>query len=233
MGLIDWFKGIKKSEKKSELKKSFEKSERTLTIQKSEDLNPPPEIYSPTVEHPLLTIQDRISKLEEIYRSMNEKIDKKLATKEDSESIRLLVGQNLDKSEQIMGNLDNLDKKLVLLEGTKGELTRKIDTSTYELTQDLGKLQQVERSIKLLEADKRILEALGRDELSTIELSAKVGYTRQYLWGRLKQMQDDGLVTSFKTGRQTKYTKVKGKEASVDATSDNSLDVLDYMSHDM
>jgi len=165
---------------------------------------------------------------------ISEKIDKKVATREDTDELKVLVGQTLDKSNDIIGNITNLDRKLALLDGKKEELTRKIDTSTYELTQDLSNLQNVERSIKLLEADKKILEVLGDKELSTIELSEKLSYTRQYLWGRLKQMQADGLVTSFKSGRQTKYIKNKDKlnDMTNNTSNDIPLDVLDYMSHD-
>jgi uncharacterized membrane protein len=206
MGLFDWFKKDKKE--RSGLRKAFEEkreSERTVTIQKSESLPAMEHVYTPTVEHPLLSIQDKMTKLEEIYRSLNEKVDKKLATKEDVTEMRGMLSESLEKSESIMGGINDLDKKIVLFEGRKSELTRKIDTSNYELTQDLGELKQVERTLKLLEADKKVLGVLDSGELSTIELSEKVGYSRQYLWGRLKQMENNGLVKSFKTGRQTKY----------------------------
>lgn len=231
MGLLDFFrkKEKEKSEnkkKKSDFRKAMEdqKSERTVSIQKSESLNiPKEEIYSPTFEHPLLTMQDKLVRIEELYRSLNERVEKQLATKEDvrvlasKEDVRVLankedlkdieekISESLEKSESIIGGLDNLERKIGLLEQKKQDLSERIDSTTYELTKDLGELEEVEKTINLLEADKKILDILKSKKLSTIELSEELGYTRQYLWGRLKRMQDQDLVESFKEGRQTKY----------------------------
>jgi uncharacterized membrane protein len=202
MGLIEWIgKRVKRKEKKKQ------KSERTKTVTKSESLGLEGEkVYSPSIEHPLLTIQDRIARLEEIYRSLNEKIEHKVATREDVEKVRVIVENNSIKEDAILGRVKDLKGELARLEEKKRELTRKVDVSTEELTQNLRELKSVEESIDLLETDKKVLDALKERDSSTIELSESLGYTRQYLWGRLKHLQTAGLVESKKVGRQTKYS---------------------------
>ena len=211
MGLREWLKkkfGKRKSEK-SELRKAFEKkrkSERTVTLRKSESLPMPEQVvYSPAVEHPLLTIQDKISRLEEIYKGLSERIERRVATKEDVKEVKELIKEGLEKEENILVGINKLDDRMEQLERKKRELTQKVSTKSQELAEDVKQLEKVERELLLLETDKKILETLSREPLSTIELSEKLGYTRQYLWSRLKEMEKHGLIKKRREGRKTKY----------------------------
>lgn len=171
--------------------------------EKSESLYPP-DTMTPPVEHPLLTIQDKVSRLEEIYRHLDEKVEL-LATKEDAAEIKEMVSEGLVRGDDLIGMVSGIEERIRSLQEQKRELTHKIDASTMELTQNIGEVNRVERELELLRIDKKIVDSLKDEEMSTIELSKRLGYTRQHLWGRLKQLQEEGLVKSFKVGRQTKY----------------------------
>jgi len=65
---------------------------------------------------------------------------------------------------------------------------------------------------------KQLLDTLRKNPSSTIELTTKLGFTRQYIWERLKTLQTAGLVTKVKKGRQTKYSVSKPINTSTDIT---------------
>ncbi|MCD6523023.1 MAG: winged helix-turn-helix transcriptional regulator [Candidatus Diapherotrites archaeon] len=224
MGFLSWLLKKKRSEeKKNEEEPLKHRKEEEIQVNKKkelisgikeqtialESLNAPEQrVYSPAVEHPLLTIQDRISKLEELYRSINEKLDvigEDMAKKHDLEDIKALINEDIVKEDRILSGIVDINDRIRELEERKAELTRQIDNTTRQLTQDITELTHVEQTIELLEADKKILDALAKEELSTLELVDRVGYTRQYIWERLKALQEAGYVRSIKKGRRTKY----------------------------
>jgi len=204
MGLLDWFRRIKKG--RVETIEKIGKSESSGLNSKSESSQE--SMLVPPVEHPLLTIQDKISKLEEIYRRLDEKVDQ-LATREDAEEIKDMLSESLERGGDLAAVVSRIEERVEFLQEQKRELTRKIDVSTVELTQNLERLSRVEKELELLKIDQDILNSLKEQEMSTIELSKKLGYTRQHLWGRLKRLQEAGIVESFKEGRQTKYRVLK------------------------
>ncbi|MBN3037319.1 MAG: winged helix-turn-helix transcriptional regulator [Candidatus Diapherotrites archaeon] len=172
---------------------------------------PEEQVYSPTVEHPLLTIQDRISKLEETYRSMSHKIDNidvKVATKYDIDELKAIMSEEVMKDDKILDSVTSIDQKIDLLGELKRQLTRQIGQTTNELTHELTQLTHVETGLELLAAHKQLIDALEAEPLSTIELTKRIGFTRQYLWERIKELKDAGYVRSIKQGRQTKYKLV-------------------------
>ena len=224
MGFLSWLLKKKRSEeKKNEEEPLKHRKEEEIQVNKKkelisgikeqtialESLNAPEQrVYSPAVEHPLLTIQDRISKLGELYRSINEKLDvigEDMAKKHDLEDIKALINEDIVKEDRILSGIVDINDRIRELEERKAELTRQIDNTTRQLTQDITELTHVEQTIELLEADKKILDALAKEELSTLELVDRVGYTRQYIWERLKALQEAGYVRSIKKGRRTKY----------------------------
>ena len=171
-------------------------------------LSEEPKVYSPAVEHPLLTIQDRISKLEDIYRSLNDKlavIDGKVATKTDVGEIKALVHDDLLKGDMVLMGIDRLGDRLESLRKVRNELTRQVDETTRQLTRKEELLESVGSEIELLECDQNILNALKTADKSTIELAKELSLTRQYIWGRLRELQLLGYVSSVKKGRKTKY----------------------------
>ncbi|MCK4327211.1 MAG: winged helix-turn-helix transcriptional regulator [Candidatus Diapherotrites archaeon] len=223
MGMFDF---LRKKSKKTKAKPTLEESELKKTLSKRhEQKNTPeatmlmesmevqaPRVYSPAVEHPLLTIQDRISKLEEIYKSMNDRvivIDGKVATKQDIDDLKAMVHEDISKGDRVLVGIDGLGDKLEDLRATRGELTRQVDTSRHELTRQVKALDEIDEKIDLLECDEKIINALGESELSTIGLAEEIGLTRQYIWGRLKALQAAGYVESVKSGRKTKYRLLK------------------------
>ena len=219
MGLFDFLKAKDKKQKQkpepveSELKKAL--SERTEQRNSAENTVmmetlevEAPKVYSPAVDHPLLTIQDRISKLEEIYRTMSDRIvimDGKVATKQDIDDLKAMVHEDLARGGDILTGIDNLGGQLGELKKARAELTRQVDTSKEQLTRQVDTLEKIDQKIELLECDQRIIEALREGGMSTIGLASKIGLTRQYIWGRLKALQKAGYVKSVKTGRKTKY----------------------------
>ncbi len=171
-----------------------------------------PQVYSPSVEHPLLTIQDRMTKLEEIYKSLNDRIiiiDGKVATKQDVDDLKSMLHEDLMQGDRMLSGIENLGNRLDSLRKVRDELTRQVDTSKDELTRKETVLDQVKTEIELMECDEKILEALSKGDASTIELSEKLDLTRQYIWGRLKELQSADYVKSVKSGRQTKYHLLK------------------------
>lgn len=223
MGLLDFL--FKKSKKKgdkmelesSELKKSLGEryeqdsgSEKTVILEKM--VSEEPKVYSPAVEHPLLTIQDRISKLEEIYKSLNDKIvviDGKVATKQDIDDLKAMVHEDLARGGDILAGIEGLGDRLESLRKVRSELTRQVDASRDELTRKVDTLDQIDKEIELLECDQKIIESLKQGDKSTIELSKELGLTRQYIWGRMKALQAGKYVKSVKKGRKTKYKLIK------------------------
>jgi biotin operon repressor len=155
---------------------------------------PSSQVYAPTVEHPLLSIQDKMSKLEEIYRRLEEKV----ATRQDIAELRELMREGVSKEDSIIRGIEGIDRKIMELHQRKEVLAKKIDVSGEELV-------KVEKELEVLEADKKIINLLSEGDYSTIEIAAKIGYTRQYIWGRLRAMEEGGKVQSLKVGRQTKY----------------------------
>lgn len=200
MGLLDWFRRIRKGRvetvEEPKGRESYGPNVKSESLQDS--------MLVPPMEHPLLTIQDKISKLEEIYRRLDEKVER-LATKEDADEIKDMLSESLERGGDLAAVVSRIEERVEFLQEQKRELTRKIDMSTTELTQNLDRLGRVERELELLKIDRDILESLREREMSTIELSQKLGYTRQHLWGRLKRLQKNGMVECFKEGRQTKY----------------------------
>ena len=163
---------------------------------------PEQRIISPTVEHPLLSIQDKLSKVEELTRIINERLinlDTKVATKEEIKELGKTVK---DEGDRIVGTID---ERLTGLYEKKAELTRQLDMSTHQFTNQLTHLTQIEGNIQLLEADKKILRSLKDKAKSTLELSKDVKFSRQYLWNRLKELEDEGYVEKIKSGRRIKY----------------------------
>jgi uncharacterized membrane protein len=221
MGFLDFvFK--KKKEKtapeRPELKKAMpEKYEQSDGARKMVSLakmsTEEPKMYSQAFEHPLLTIQDRISKLEETYRSMNDKlgvINAKVATKDDVNELRGMVKDDIATGDKILDRVEGIDSRLSGLRKARDELTRQVDVSAKRLTQHSETLRKVDEEITLLECDQRIIDSLRNGDRSTIELSSQIGLTRQYIWGRLGELAKAGYVKSVKSGRQTKYHLVKG-----------------------
>ncbi len=218
MGILELiFRGKHKAEEESELKKSLagrvseeDAGRKALLL---EDINvKEPKMYSPAVEHPLLTIQDRISKLEDIYRSLNGKLSEmntKIATKQDIKEVKALVSQDILNGEQVIAGIDSLGSRLEKLRTAREVLTRQVDETTRQLTRKAETLSKVDKEISLLECDQNILNALGGGDKSTIELAKELSLTRQYIWGRLKELQAAGYVKSIKKGRKTKYHLVK------------------------
>jgi len=219
MGLLGFlFKKNKKKEgekeaERSELKKAFvkgyavEDSGRKAVLLENM-LSEEPKLYSPAVEHPLLTIQDRISKLEDIYRSLNDLlvvIDGKVATKQDIESIKALVHDDLQKGDLMLMGIGQLGERLDSLRKVRNELTRQVDETTRQLTRKAETLEKIDGEIELLECDQKIIAALEGEDKSTIELAKDLSLTRQYIWGRLKELQALGYVNPIKRGRKTKY----------------------------
>lgn len=216
------FKKSKKGKEKvvvesSELKKELvsrhneeDSGRNTVTLENM--VSTEPKVYSPAVEHPLLTIQDRISKLEDIYRSLDDKlviIDGKVATKQDVEGIKAMVHDDLVKGDMVLKGIDGLEERLDGLRKVRAELTRQVDETTRQLTRKAETLDKVDGEIELLECDQRIMDALKSSDKSTIELAKELALTRQYIWGRLKELQALGYVELIKRGRKTKYHLVK------------------------
>jgi DNA-binding transcriptional ArsR family regulator len=212
MGILDWLtKKVSISQtpadlEPSEMKKTFSKRERqemalegAISLEKLE--SPKTKVLSPPVEHPLLTIQDRISKLEDIYRQLNEKIasvDQKMATRHDIDDVKVLINEDLAKGNKILHGIDSIDSKVDILRKAREELTHDITTSRRKLT-------RVDASLTLLESHQKILAELRSKSQSTVELHRKLGFTRQYLWNRLKELENAGIVEKFRDSRQTKY----------------------------
>lgn len=220
MGLLSWL--LKKKKKPIKFKEKGEKElkeeniiysgikEQTISLNKLE--TPEQQVFSPPVEHPLLTIQDRISKLEALYRSINEKlsfINENMAKKGDIDEIKAIMNEDIVKEDKILSGIKGINEQLKTLERRRIELTRQVDDTTRQLTQNIAELTHIERTIELLEADKKIIDALSHEELSTLELVKRVGYTRQYIWERLKALQSAGYVKSIRYGRRTKYCLVR------------------------
>ncbi|RLG69010.1 MAG: hypothetical protein DRO11_08325 [Methanobacteriota archaeon] len=192
-----------------ETKYSTEHGAKTVTLSKME--TPSQQVVSPAVEHPLLTIQDRMSRLEEIYRSMNDKmtvLDGKVATKRDIEDVKSLIGDDLDKGDQVLHGIDALSLDIISLRAEKDTLNQTIEMSAREIEEKRKRLTTVESQIERMECDDKIIQALEGGDMSTIELAEKLGFTRQYVWERLKELSSSGAVKSIKKGRQTKYVLV-------------------------
>lgn len=206
MGILNWLFGRRRKKKKKLVKivkpkegnlkeVSAGESERLVVLTSAAALDVPQKTYSPTVEHPLLSIQDRISKLEELYRGLNLKV----ATKQDASDIKNMLEFNTAKVEGVAGKVKSMDEKLDSLQERKRQLTR-------QLTHQQEELEEVEEEIGLLDADKKILGLLSEGEVSTMEIADKLSFTRQYVWARMKELTNSGKVTSVKRGRQTKYS---------------------------
>ncbi len=225
MGFAQWLKrklSGKKPKESSQLRRTLEAKYaieqgmaeaegRTQTITMPKTEIPAQQIMTPNVEHPLLTIQDRMVRLEEIYRGLNDKImviDGKVATKHDIEDVKGLIGDDLDKGERVLAGIDNISLDILALRAEKEDLSHTIATSSRDIETRKKRLTKVEEQIGLMECDDKILDALGSSDLSTIELAEKLGFTRQYVWERLKELSKVNKVKSVKKGRQTKYVLV-------------------------
>lgn len=225
MGILDLIFKKKKKQTKTKEKEEFEPKQAVLTKHNQENniggrgtieemSMQIPTLYSPTVEHPLLTIQDRISKLEEIYKSLNDRIiliDGKMATKNDISDLKAIMQEDLIREEDILAGIDNLSNKLDSLRKVRAELIRQVDASQDELTRKQELLKSVNQKIELIECDEKIINSLREGDASTIELAEKLGLTRQYIWGRLKELEAGGYVKSAKSGRKTKYHLIKDR----------------------
>ena len=225
MGLFDFLHTKKKPKKKakledSELKKELstrheQKNNHESAMLMEEIGVQSPRVYSPTVEHPLLTIQDRMSKLEEIYKSINDRIilmDGKIATKQDIDDLKAMVHEDISKGDRVLIGIENLGGKIENLKKARDDLTRQVDASKEELTRKVEAIDAIDEKIEMLECDEKIVEALRGKEMSTIGLAEEIGLTRQYIWGRLKELQKAGYVESVKTGRKTNYRLIAEPE---------------------
>lgn len=221
MGLLDFLKKKRKAKPpendESELKKALsekyeqEDGERKTLMLGNMSIEEP-KVYSPTVEHPLLTIQDRLARIEETYRALNERIiiiDGKVATKQDIDDLKAMVHEDLSQGDRILGEITDLGGRLTGLRKTKEELTRQVDESTRKVTRNVEVIKKIDEEIELLECDQKIVDSLKERDKSTIELAKDIGLTRQYIWGRLKELQQGGYVKSVKKGRQTRYQLLK------------------------
>ena len=221
MGLLDFLKKKRKKEPpendESELKKALSSKyeqdagdQKTLALERM--VIEEPRVYSPTVEHPLMTIQDRLARIEESYRSLNDRIviiDGKVATKQDIDDLKAMVHEDLSKGDRILGEIDNLGDRMTGLRHAKDELTRQVDETKRKVTRQVETLKQIDEEIELVECDQKIVDALKEGDKSTIDLAKDIGLTRQYIWGRLKELQANGYVKSIKKGRQTRYHLLK------------------------
>lgn len=209
-----------RAKKMSVERPSRPKVQRSMTLESFEQ--PAPKVYSPSIEHPLLTIQDKLAGLEESYRRIYEKvesIDERVATGQDMEEIRALLHEGLVKEEEIIHGIDGINAKMNSYEEQKVTLEQRIEASTDQLTQDINRLGEIHDKIELLDADKKIMEYLTTTEYSTIELSEKLDLSRQYVWERLKELASAGFVDSKKVGRQTKYFILRKLDESADLST--------------
>jgi biotin operon repressor len=146
-----------------------------------------------------------------VYRGINEKIidlDRKVATKRDIEDVKELIHDDLDKGSQVIQGIDNLSLDILALRAEKETLDHTIEMSAREIEEKRKRLNTVKSQIERMECDDKIIQALKLGGMSTIELAEKLGFTRQYVWERLKELSNSGAVKSIKKGRQTKYTLV-------------------------
>lgn len=217
MSLKKWLKKLLEGEEsskkdKEELEGEPNREERsfqrlnTVSIQKeSED----EKVYSPSVQHPILSIQESISRLEELYRRIEDNtriIEENMATQKDAKEIKSSLDEERDYEKELGEKIDNLGKKIETLKRERDEITEEIEESKSKMTRKMGELTKVDKKIELLEADRRIIKALSESSMSTIELSEDLDYTRQYIWERLKELKENEIVKSEKKGRKTKYS---------------------------
>jgi biotin operon repressor len=215
MGFADWIVrkltkrkpragGAESSQLKKALESRYTEEEGRSTVTLTKMDTPSHQMFTPAVEHPLLTIQDRISKLEETYRSLSERlmsVDVKVATKHDIEDVKHLLNTGLKNDDRVLGGIDDLSASIDKLKQEREHLTKSIETSSKQLA-------QVDQTLQQLECDEKITNALASGDMSTIELAEKLGFTRQYVWERMKSLTTAGKVSSVKRGRQTKYALV-------------------------
>ena len=161
--------------------------------------------------HPLLTIQEKITQLEEMYKGIDDKLvllDGKVATKRDVSDIKGLFREDLEKEDRILEGVASLHGKLKFLDTRRRDLIRQVDKTTRQLTRQQDELTKVDEARSLLNIDQKMLNLLETKDYSTIELGKELGLSRQYLWQRLKSLEDAGHVRSVKKGRKTQYSLI-------------------------
>jgi len=219
MGLFSWLKKkpktpqamvvLESSKLKEELADRDEEKKLKQAAVSLERLEQPrTEILMPAVEHPLLSIQDRISKIEELYRRIDGKLDQldtKVATKEQVEEVKSLIHEDMAKGDQVLANLSDLEGKIGHLRLARAQIKRKVASTQDQLTHELTHLGSVNSKLTLLESHKKILNVISKHSLGAAEVAQKLGYTRQYVWNRLKELEEQKVVGHKKDGRQVTY----------------------------
>ncbi len=155
-----------------------------------------------------IAMYEKIVKIEEISRILEEKLDiieKMMATKEDSRRIVEILNKSNEKQGNIDEKLSEIKEMIANLRKLKAEFTGQLTETTRQLTQLTEAKAEIDKNIELLEAHKKILEALKLGPKSSIDLARELGYTRQYIWERLQELKTSGYVNSRKEGRKTVY----------------------------
>ncbi len=163
----------------------------------------------------LLSVYEKLAKLEEITRIIDERImilDAKVATKDSIKEISDILLRISDKNENIFMKIDSINDKLSYLRELRNDIDYKIETTKKEINALENVKNKVDMELELLEAHKKIIDALSQNPSSTIDLAKKLGYTRQYVWERLQELKRVGYVDVKKEGRKTVYYLINNSD---------------------
>ncbi len=176
-----------------------------------------------------LALYDKIVRIEEISRIIEEKLDlieKTMSTREDSRQIIDILRSGAQTQSNINNRLEDIDEKIESLRKLRSQFTGQLTETTRQLTELTKEKTIIDRNLRLLEAHKRILESLKAARKSSTDLSKELGYSRQYIWERLQELKASGYVNSTRVGRKTVYFINMGN-TSTDTSGDMSTDIVD------
>ena len=173
---------------------------------------------------PLLAIYEKLARIEEITRIIDERLvllDSKVATREDSKEIKEILIENSKNQRDLDSKLQEIDKLIRELKNKEKTYSTALEMATSQINEIKKEKEEISKRIELLEAHKRILELLKEKPRSSLEIAKDLGFSRQYVWERLQELKTAGYVDSRKEGRKNIYYLI-----SDDVMSDMSTDIF-------
>ena len=194
-----------------EIDKNVLESERSSLLLREKDKQVE---FEPETKN-FIPLYEKLAKIEEILRVVDDRLvilDAKVATRDDTRELKGILLDSNNKSDSISQKIDNIQERLSFLLRKKDELD-KLEQQGEKIMKIAEKRKKiVENEIKLIESHYNIIDKLKSGPKTTKELALLLNFTRQYIWERIKELEEIGLVKQKKKGRKTYYYVAEGPE---------------------